>query len=159
MYFGYWWRRDPARAGRRVWILGAFLFIASLTLRAAGGWGNIRLPRDNSWIEFFNNVKYPPSFVFSAMSLGLGLLILALFLRLPHSLRSPLIVFGQTPLFFYIAHFYLLALFAFAFFPQPASLEGAWVITLAALAALYPVCAWYQTFKLTKPKDSLWRFF
>ncbi len=83
MYFGYWWRGNPDRAGRRVWILGAVLLLTGVALRAAGGWGNIRLPRDGSWIEFLNNVKYPPSLVFWTMSLGIGLLLLALLIRLP----------------------------------------------------------------------------
>ena len=160
MYFAYWWRANPDQASRRVWIVGAVLLAVGLALRAAGGWGNIRLPRDGGWIEFLNNVKYPPSFVFLAISLGINLLLLALFTRLNiKSERSPLIVFGQTPLFFYIAHFYLLAACAFAFFREPSSLEGAYAVWVLALAALYPLCAWYRKFKLAKPRASLWRMF
>ena len=107
-------------------------------------------------------MKYPPSFVFWAVSLGLDLLLLALLVRLPEKVKaegSPLIVFGQTPLFFYLAHFYLLTIFAFVFFREPASLEGAYGMWVAALMVLYPVCAWYRTFKMNKPRDSLWRLF
>ncbi len=50
-------KRPPA-------LTGAGLVATGLALRAAGGWGNIRLPRDAGWIEFFNKVKYPPSAVF-----------------------------------------------------------------------------------------------
>jgi uncharacterized membrane protein len=162
MYFGYWWRANPVHASRRVWILGAALLAAGLAVRAAGGWGNIRLPRDAGWIEFLNNVKYPPSFVFWTMSLGIDLLLLALFVRLPDmvkSERSPLIVFGQTPLFFYLAHFCLFTACAFAFFQEPASLEGAYLVWALALVALYPICAWYREFKMGKPRESLWRMF
>ena len=162
MYFGYWWRRNPEQAGRRVWIVGAVLLLVGVVLRATGSWGNIRLPRDSGWIEFLNNVKYPPSLVFWAISLGVGLLLLGLLVRLPDSVkseRSPLIVFGQTPLFFYLAHFYLLAICAFIFFREPASLEGAYVMWALVLVALYPVCAWYRKFKLSKPRESLWRLF
>jgi uncharacterized membrane protein len=162
MYFGYWWRTNPVQAGRRVWIVGAVLLAAGLALRAAGGWGNIRLPRDAGWIEFLNNVKYPPSFVFWTISLGIDLLLLALFIRLPQkitSLRSPLVVFGQTPLFFYIAHFYLLTFCAFAFFREPASLAGAWFVWAPVLVVLYPLCAWYRNFKMAKPRESVWRLF
>lgn len=162
MYFGRWWRANPVQAGRRVWIIGALLLIAGVVLRAAGGWGNIRLPRDSGWIEFLNNVKYPPSLVFWTMSLGIDLLLLALLTRLPDKVKSassPLIVFGQTPLFFYLAHFYFLAICAFALFRDPAPLEGAWLVWAPMLAALYPVCLAYRNFKLTKPRDSLWRLF
>jgi len=162
LYFAHWWRPDPVHASRRVWVVGAVLLLTGVALRAAGGWGNIRLPRDGSWIEFLNNVKYPPSLVFWTMSLGLGLLLLALLIRLPEPVksdRSPLIVFGQTPLFFYVAHFVLLAVCAFAFFGEPASLEGAYLVWAVLLVALYPLCAWYRRFKMTKPRESLWRLF
>jgi uncharacterized membrane protein len=162
MYFGHWWRGNPVDASRRVWIVGAVLLLSGIAVRAVGGWGNIRLPRDTGWIEFLNNVKYPPSLVFWTMSLGIALLLLSALTAAPKSLRSeqsPLIVFGQTPLFFYVMHFYLLALCAFVFFRDPASLEGAYVVWAGVLVALYPVCAWYRRFKMTKPKDSLWRLF
>jgi uncharacterized membrane protein len=162
LYFGHWWRRNPSQASRRVWIVGAVLLLGGLALRAAGGWGNIRLPRDPGWIEFLNNVKYPPSLVFWTMFLGLDLLLLALLIRLPGQVlseRSPLIVFGQTPLFFYFAHFHLLALCGFVSFREAASLEGAYVVWVAALCALYPLCAWYRRFKMAKPRESLWRLF
>jgi uncharacterized membrane protein len=162
LYFGYWWRRNPERASRQVWIVGAVILLAGLGLRAAGGWGNIRLPRDNGWIEFLNNVKYPPSLVFWTTAVGADLLLLALLIRLPDGMkseRSPLIVFGQTPLFFYLTHFYLLTAFAFVFFREPSSLEGAYGMWAVVLIILYPVCAWYRRFKMTKPKESLWRMF
>ena len=162
MYFAHWWRRNPDRAGRRVWIPGAVLLLAGIALRAYGGWGNIRPPRDSGWIEFLNNVKYPPSLVFWTMSLGTALLLLALLVRLPqkvNSARSPLIVFGQTPLFFFFAHLYLLALCGLVLFREAASLESAYLVWAAALVALYPACAWYRRFKMSRPRNSLWRLF
>lgn len=162
MYFAFWWGRNPERSSRNVWMIGVALLVIAIVIRATGAWGNIRLPRDSSWIEFLNNVKYPPSLVFSTMSLGIDLLLLALLVRLPAAVkseRSPLIVFGQTPLFFYVLHFYVLTACAFAFFREPASLEGAWGMWAVVLIALYPVCAWYRKFKMTKPRDALWRMF
>lgn len=162
MYFGYWWRRNPEAAAGRVWIVGALLLLTGIALRAAGGWGNIRLPRDGSWIEFLNNVKYPPSLVFWTMAVGVDLLLLALLVKAPDALkseRSPLIVFGQTPLFFYIVHFWLFCAVAFAFFREAASLEMAYVVWALALVALYPMCTLYRRFKLSKPPESMWRLF
>lgn len=162
MYFGHWWRGDPVGAARRVWIAGAALLCVGLAVRAASGWGNIRLPRDSGWIEFLNNVKYPPSLVFWTMSLGINLLLLALLIRLPERVKSehsPLIVFGQTPLFFYLAHLYLLAVCAFAFFREAASLEVTYAVWAVVLVALYPICALYRKFKMTRSAESLWRLF
>ena len=69
------------------------------------------------------------------------------------------LIFLVLALFFYIAHFYLLALCAFAFFREPASLEGAYAVWAAVLVALYPLCAWYRKYKTSKPSESLWRLF
>lgn len=163
MYFAYWWRSNPDSASRRVWLIGAALIVMAIALRAAGGWGNIRAPRDAGWIEFLNNVKYPPSLVFWGLFLGADLLLLGVLVRAPGSWkseRSPLIVFGQTPLFFFLAHLYLLMAFAFLFFRQDAaSLEGAYAMWVVVLVLLYPVCARYRQFKLSKPPESLWRLF
>jgi len=93
MYFGYWWRAYPG-SHNRVWIVGGLLAIFGIVLRAFGGWGNIVQPRDMSWIEFLNNVKYPPSLVFWTMSVGIDLLLLAALMRLPEAFRaarSPLV--------------------------------------------------------------------
>ena len=157
MCFGYWWKTNPDVAEKRVWLLGAALLLVGAALRAAGGWGNIRPPRDAGWIEFLNNVKYPPSLVFWLLAMGVNLMLLGLLVRLPA--RSPLVVFGQTPLFFYLAHFYLLMALAFAFFREAASLEMAYLVWAAVVAALYPACVWYRKFKMSKPPESLWRLF
>jgi uncharacterized membrane protein len=162
MYFGHWWRTDPPINEKRIWIVGLALLVAAVALRAAGGWGNIRPPRDANWIEFLNNVKYPPSLVFLAMSLGIDLLLLALLAKLPRAWKadaSPLMVFGQTPLFFYLAHFYLLMLAGFVFFPEAGSLEQAYLGWAIVLVALYPPCIWYRKCKMSKPRESLWRLF
>lgn len=162
MYFARWWSQDPGRAARRVWIPGVLLLAFGLALRAAGGWGNIRIPRDAGWIEFLNNVKYPPSLVFWSVFLGLDLLLLALLARAPRwatARRSPLTVFGQAPLFFYVLHFALLVALAFAFFRTPGSLHTAWLVWALILPPLYFLCDRYRDFKFSKPRESLWRLF
>lgn len=162
MYFGKWWRDHPSRAERSVWLLGIALVLLALVLRALGGFGNIRPPRDSGWIEFFNNIKYPPSLVFWTLAVGINLLLLALLIRLPgwiKSEKSPLIVFGQTPLFFYVIHFYLLAIFGLVLFREPGGLGHLYFMWAVLLALLYPLCLWYRKFKLTKPAESLWRMF
>ncbi|MDX2151384.1 MAG: heparan-alpha-glucosaminide N-acetyltransferase domain-containing protein [Bryobacteraceae bacterium] len=162
MYFGFWWKRDSEKAEGQVWLVGLVLLAVGVALRAYGGLGNIRPPRDGGWIEFLNNVKYPPSLVFSTIAIGLNLVLLWVLAKLPTAVRgprSPLVVFGQTPLFFYLAHFYALAASAFLLFGEAGSLELAYAVWAAVLVALYPVCAWYRRFKMGKPRESLWRMF
>jgi uncharacterized membrane protein len=149
-------------ARNRVWIWGLGLLATGLILRAAGGWGNIVPARDATWIEFFNNVKYPPSLVFWTIAVGVDLLLLAALMRLPEKLlspKSPLMVFGQTPLFFYVTHFYVLAIIGFTFFQEAAPLEVTYAVWLVLLAIMYPLCNWYRSFKMQKPPESLWRLF
>lgn len=158
LFFAHYWTKNPSTT----WQWGLALVALALLLRAAGGPGNLALPRDNSWIEFLNNVKYPPSLVFWTLAVGTGLLLLAALERLPalyQSTRSPLLVFGQTPLFFYITHFYLLSAIAYLFFPQAASLETAYAIWIVVLLLMYPLCLAYRHFKMKKPPESLWRLF
>lgn len=162
LYFGYWWRSNPGVAEKRIWMLGTALVVTAIVLRAAGGWGNIRPPRDASWIEFLNNIKYPPSLVFWTMSLGIDLLLLDALRRLPDKWKaeaSPLMVFGQTPLFFYLTHFYVLLVCGFVFFAEAGSLEQAYIGWALVLVGLYPACVWYRKFKMSKPRESLWRLF
>ncbi|MEN1396294.1 hypothetical protein AAIH23_39610, partial [Pseudomonas aeruginosa] len=60
---------------------------------------------------FFNVTKYPPSLLFLALTLGIGLLLLAWFERLDWSGRGKaLVAFGGAPMFFYLLHLYLLKL-------------------------------------------------
>lgn len=162
LWFGHWWRSQRGESTNRVLAAGVILVLIAVALRASGGWGNIRPPRDSSWIEFLNNVKYPPSLVFWTMSLGIDLLVLSLLMRAPEawkSARSPLIVFGQTPLFFYIVHFYLFAAFGFTLFREAGSLTHLYLMWIVALVLLYPACVWYRGFKSAKPAESIWRMF
>jgi uncharacterized membrane protein len=158
LFFAHYWTKKPSST----WQWGAALVAIALVLRAVGGPGNLALPRDNSWIEFLNNVKYPPSLVFWTLSVGTSLLLLAALERLPalyQSPRSPLLVFGQTPLFYYIVHFYVLTALALLFFPQAAPLETAYAMWLVVLVIMYPLCLAYRHWKMKKPPESLWRLF
>jgi uncharacterized membrane protein len=161
MYCGYLWKQRPAWRDH-TWLLGLGLVLLACGLRLAGGWGNIVPARDSGWIEFLNNVKYPPSLVFWTLSIGVNLLMLAALMRLPASWtssRSPLIVFGQTPLFFYVVHFYVLTLIGFTLFAEAASLPITYLVWAGLLVVMYVFCLRYRTFKMAKPAESLWRLF
>ncbi|NEL42706.1 MAG: hypothetical protein G3W69_33385, partial [Xanthomonas perforans] len=59
---------------------------------------------------FFNVTKYPPSLLYVALTLGVGLLLLGGLERLDP--RGPLVrvltVYGAAPMFFYLLHLYVL---------------------------------------------------
>ena len=55
-------------------------------------------------LSFLRCNKYPPSLDFLLMTLGPALMTLSWFSRLTFSARNPLIVFGRTPLFYFVGH-------------------------------------------------------
>ncbi|MFL5803151.1 MAG: DUF1624 domain-containing protein [Roseiflexaceae bacterium] len=77
MAFGRWLVRDPARAFRGAALIGLALLALFAVLRLPGGFGNLQ-PAGPGWIGFLNVVKYPPSMVFLALTLGVDMLLLAL---------------------------------------------------------------------------------
>ena len=157
--FGRWLGRDPRAAYRVAPWIGVASLLLALGLRAAGGFGNLRPPRDTSWIEFLNFVKYPPALVFTAFTLGGNLMLLGLLARVRSAAGAldGLAVFGRTPLFFYFAHLYLYALVGALFFRRPVSLEWMYGVWLAGLIPLWFMCRRYRTFKESRPAESVWR--
>jgi len=110
-------------------------------------------------ISFLNVEKYPPSLDFLCASLGLCFLLLALLDRFSPTARHPLLVFGRTPLFFYVVHLFanIIAAMAvwgiiklggslFGFASLPIGGFPLWVVYLAwplLLVPLYFACrAW-----------------
>lgn len=159
---GRWVAKDKADAYRAMPWLGAVALATAVILRAAGGFGNLRTPRDSSWIEFLNLIKYPPSLVFTLFMVGGNLLVLAAFERThvwTTRLGGWLETFGRAPLAFYIAHLWLFALVGVAWFRQGASYGVVYAIWLAGLVPLYVATAGYARFTARKPAGSVWKYF
>ena len=78
------------------------------------------------------------------MTLGPALMLLAWFDRLTFSPANPLIVFGRVPLFFFVVHLYALHLLAWQ---RTGSLAIVYMIWIAVVVALYPVCRWFANLK------------
>jgi uncharacterized membrane protein len=160
--FGRWIAHDRAKAFASLPWIGLAALVAAITLRALGGFGNIRIPRDTSWIEFLNLIKYPPALVFTLLTLGVNVLVLALFDRVRERagrLGQWLQVFGQAPMAFYLAHLWLYALVGAAGFRDGTGYPTVYVIWAASLWPLYAVTRRYRDFKQTKSVDSHWRMF
>jgi peptidoglycan/LPS O-acetylase OafA/YrhL len=100
--------------------------------------------------------KYPPSLSYASLELGLLALCLALFFALERARRpgpdGPLLVLGQTALFYYLLHVHVLTLAAWVLDAERAGgLATAWLAALATLVVLYPACAWYRRYKQARP--------
>ncbi|MCA8969758.1 MAG: DUF1624 domain-containing protein [Planctomycetes bacterium] len=146
-----------------------------VVLRAIDGYGNMGLHRAasaaRSTIEnavlWLHVSKYPPSITFVALELGVMALVLAALMRLaqPRSegharafaTRNPILVFGQTALFYYIAHFLLIgSALVLSGVPYASRGLGA-TFSVAALCwiVLYPMCLGYRTLKRRYPQSVL----
>lgn len=160
MAFGRWLLADRAGAYRWVLPIGIASLALFVALRLMGGFGNIRAVEGAGWVAFLNVVKYPPSLVFLLLTLGVDLLMLGLLARAGDGLAAwgqPLLVFGRSPLLFYIAHLYLYGLIGLAIAPAGMPIARMYPFWLAGLVVLYFVCVWYDRFKRRQSLDSPWR--
>jgi len=162
MAFGHWLVDSPGKAFKRALGLGAVFILAFAALRILDGFGNIRPRAGDTWIDFFNVVKYPPSITFILLAMGVNLTILGLLARAGGKLRQflqPLAVFGRTPLFFYLTHLFLYAGHGRWLTPGGTSIPQMIPCWLLGVLALYPLCLGYGRLKLRQPMNSILRFF
>ena len=128
-------------------------------LRGLNSYGNMWLLReDHSLVQWLHVSKYPPSITFTALELGLMALCLYVFFRYQRTLTgaprawNPLMVFGQTALFFYIFHMHILGLVGFLTGTiGQLGLPGTYLFTLGILALMYPLCVRFRRYKAANP--------
>jgi uncharacterized membrane protein len=172
-----WEARRRQRA--LVWT-GTLAIAAFVVIRAINGYGDTapwtsqRSPVF-TLLSFLNTQKYPPSLDFLLMTLGPACLALALFERWRGRLSEVLLVYGRTPMFFYLLHIPLIHLTAVIFalarygaagflfrnsgpdaplpWPMPPgygySLWVVYGVWLGIVAALYPLCKRFGEYKRT----------
>jgi uncharacterized membrane protein len=145
--FGHGLARRPRHTYREGLLAGAVMLVLFVLIRALNGLGNIRPVAGRTWIDFFNVVKYPPSWAFMLLTTGANLVILWLLDRVARrhsSILRPLAVFGRAPLFFYILHLFLYAALGSVFTPEGTSIARMLPFWLLGLAILFPLCAGYS---------------
>jgi uncharacterized membrane protein len=122
-------------------------------------------------MSFLNTTKYPPSLLYSLMTLGPVLVVLSWLEGKKLSFLQPLEVFGRVPLFYYILHFYIIHAVALWFFMQKTgrslnqidfhfnqsfggltpeagyTLGWVYLVWIVLVLILYPVCRWYNDYK------------
>ncbi len=170
--FGAIYRWESAR--RRTWLLrlGTALILGFVLLRFSNLYGNPSLwaPQKNAVftvLSFINCAKYPPSLLYLCMTLGPGLILLAWFERGTPAWLKPALVFGRVPMFYYLLHIPLIHALAvlmnwFRFgggnfaavrvhdAPPPDAGVGliwVYVVWLAVVIGLYPLCKWFADLK------------
>lgn len=157
---------DVIQLVRPLAILGTTLLAGFALLRWNDGFGNLGLHRtDDSILRWLQVSKYPPSLCFVALELGIMFVILAMLFRIEawrgriSSLYNPVLVFGQTAFFFYVAHIFLLETGAeLTDLRRSGDLRTACLASVGVLAVLYPLCLGYRMLKSRYPRSVL-RFF
>lgn len=152
-------------AGRARWsparvlaLAGAAGLVVFAIVRGLNGYGNMLLLREgDSLVQWLHVSKYPPSLAFVGLEVGLVMLLLAGLLRLEEKMpargEDPVLVFGQTALFFYLVHWLVLGVPAAAFgLFQSGGAGTAFVAAGAALVVMQPLCRWYRRYKRAHPR-------
>jgi uncharacterized membrane protein len=152
--------------------IGMGLIIAFILVRALNRYGD-----PNPWdfdpsstaasiMSFLGTTKYPPSLLYILMTLGPAAIACAFVERLHRPIRDALVTFGRAPLAFYIAHLYLIHAAAivlgiaqgfpaeqflthYRYFPKGfgVGLAGVYLIWIAIVVILYPLCRWVTAVK------------
>lgn len=132
-----------------------------LLVRGIDAYGNMGLYRDDaSWVQWLHVAKYPPGLAFASLELGLMALALAGLSGAERNLArpawrwNPVLLLGQTALFFYMLHFILLGGAAIALTGglRQLGLPAAFAAAAGVIAVLYPACAWYRAHKRAHPR-------
>ena len=150
-------RAAPARFPGRVAVAGVVALGLFVLVRGLNGWGNMGLFReDGSLVQWLHVSKYPPSVAYDGLELGIGWLLLSLFLlwRPPAWADAVLRPLGQSAFFFYLLHAHLLAAASFALgMHGHAGLVATYLSTAVVIAVLVPACNAYRRYKLAHPRS------
>lgn len=155
--------------------LGVTLTLAFIAVRSINLYGDPEpWTTQRAVLSFLNTTKYPPSLLFLLMTLGPVFVALSLLSKVDET-KAPwrwLLVFGRVPLFFYVAHLWLLrltsivcALILFgvdALMPPPEGHAGnpSWPLFAGyvawglAVLTLYRPSRWYADLK--RRRDDWW---
>jgi uncharacterized membrane protein len=154
-------------------LTAAFVIVRGLNVYGDPTPWNTRQSALFTFFSFINCEKYPPSLLYLLMTLGPVFVLLALLDRDLSPIIRPLIVFGRVPLFFYLVHLPLIHGIAVGLsylkygradwlFLGPAGIPrfgaayprdygygllAVYLIWIAVVVLLYPLCRWFARVK------------
>ena len=175
----------PEKKKTALLTLGTFSLISFFILRSINIYGDpnpwtFQQKASFTILSFFNVEKYPPSLSFLGLTLGVALLLLGFLEGKNLDRWRAVTLYGKVALFYYVAHIYLihgLALVTVSLMGYPwqtmifigahsqvhplikgnfgFSLGITYVIWIAVVGLLYPLCAYWNSFKI-KNKFNWW---
>jgi uncharacterized membrane protein len=162
--------------------LGIFCIIIFATLRVSNLYGDpVPWTKQNeigaTLMSFFNLQKYPPSMLYLCITLGISFLLLYAMEGKNLTRWKPVTLAGNVALFYYVAHIFLIHLLAVVaavstgyswksmiFTEAPAkgnpllngnygfSLWGVYIVWIIVVVLLYPLCVYWNSFKIRNKK-------
>lgn len=159
---------EPARRKRLLVNIGLGMTAAFVVLRAINVYGDpSRWAHQKSaamtLVSFLDTTKYPPSLLFLLMTLGLPMAAMGWLEGVRLRDGNPFLVFGRTPLFYfvihmYVAHFIAIALasaryhmladpFAMRLPGWGYNLPGVYLCWATVVVVMYPLCRWFAGVK------------
>ena len=150
-------RNQPALVPRELALAGLTLLVLHAVLRGLGGPGNLGFPSvEPATLSWLHVCKQPPSATFLALVFGWMALTLAVLQwsteRRTIARSHPLVVFGETALFFYLVHWCALRAFAsLTGWKGHVSLGEVWLVALATLTLMYFVCTAFRAARRRTP--------
>jgi uncharacterized membrane protein len=173
---------DSAKRKKLLMQLGISAILTFVVIRMSNLYGDmVPWTRQSSPVltilSFINVTKYPPSLLYTLMTLGCGLVFLALAEKQLGRAGKFFLVFGRVPMFYYILHIYLLHLLGvfattlcghqwsdmvFYSLIENKKLNGygfslpvVYLVWMIVVVILYLPCKWYDRYK-TSHREKWW---
>jgi uncharacterized membrane protein len=129
-------------------------------------------------LSFINVTKYPPSLLYALVTLGPAMIFLAVSEKYTGKVAQGIVVLGRVPMFYYVVHIYAIHIIALiaalstgyhlsdmifnTWITDSPNLKGygfnlgvVYLVWIGLVAALYPLCRWYDSYKL-RHRDQWW---
>lgn len=168
---------DPLKRKKMLLRIGSASIVLFLIVRGINVYGNLNPWTEQPSVireilSFINVTKYPPSLDYLLVTEGFAFIFLGLTENIANRFTKIISVFGRVPMFYYLIHIYIIHLLALV----AASLTGynwtdftnlsTWVtdnpklkgygfglgivylVWIGLILFLYPLCKWYDRYKL-----------
>jgi uncharacterized membrane protein len=175
---------DPAKRKKILLYLGSGAIILFIILRSGNFYGDAAhwSAQKNtafSLLSFLNVTKYPPSLLYTLITLGPAIIFLAVSEKPLNALKAKITVFGRVPMFYYLAHILLIHFLATigaiitgyklsdmilsSSVQSAPALKGygfnlfiVYVVWIALILMLYPFCKWFSRYKIDNQSRYRW---
>jgi uncharacterized membrane protein len=183
--FGKTFTLPPEERRRKLLYAGGSALVIFAGLRVLNGYGDashwsVQPSFLHTVFSFVDVTKYPPSLLYTAMTLCVMFFVLYLADGKDNLFINVFVTYGRVPLFFYITHWYIihLSMFVMLFlqgiawsdmpfgvmnFGRPSQGVGLelpyiYLYWICMVTAMYPLCKWYGKYKAFHPQKKLLKY-